>query len=91
MNVVNLYKINRVSGSVKITPNAPSEDAVPTQVRIIAGEGKVITKDGVTLYHCKDENIITGEGSIEDRIEATCEPWYEVDMPEEVDDEDNSI
>ena len=82
-NYKKLYKIIRANGTIKITPNAPSEDAEPVKVRLIASEGKAVTKDGTNLFICVDEPIMAGEGSIEERINATCEPWYEVDEPAE--------
>ena len=78
-----LYKIKRVSGTVRVTVNPPSEDLIPFGVRLIANEGKAITKDGVNLYTVKDEPFVEGEGTIEEKIAATVALWHEVDAPAE--------
>lgn len=86
-NCKELYRIVREDGGVTITPNKPSEDAIPCEVRIIASEGKALTKDGEKLYSCKDIGIENG-------IEKALEPWYEVDAPETWrvrNDEDNLV
>lgn len=86
-NCKELYRIIRKDGGTTITPNKPSEDAIPCGVRIIAGEDKALTMDGEKLYSCKDI-------SIENGIEKALEPWYEVDAPAEWrvrNDEDNPV
>lgn len=81
MKPIKLYKIKRVSGAVKITPNPPSEDAVPFGVRLVADEGKAITEDGIIFYPAKDIYFAEGEEAIEEKIEAIKALWRDVDAP----------
>ena len=83
MECLKLYKIKRVSGAVRVTVNPPSEDLIPFGVRIVAGEGKAITKDGVNFLTVKDEPFVEGEGTIEEKIAVTAALWQEVEAPAE--------
>lgn len=83
MEQLKLYKIKRVSGAVRVTVNPPSEDLIPFGVRLIADEGKAITKDGVNLFTVKDEPFVEGEGTVEEKVAATAALWQEVEAPAE--------
>ena len=70
MKIKQLYTYKRADGGTTVTPNKPEGVAYTTNAyRIIADEGKAVTKDGVNLYACIDTD--------------TTEGWYEVDAPEE--------
>lgn len=68
MRVIPLYRFKRADGGVTDSPKKPSGEYTE-RVRIIAGEKKRITKDGVTLYAVIDADSTEG--------------FYEVDAPEE--------
>ena len=82
MKTKTLYRFEREDGGITHSLEKPS---VPytERIRLIADEGKAITKDGVKLYSCKDEDIIEDEGTIEEMIAATVALWHEVDAPAE--------
>lgn len=73
MEIKNLYKYKRADGGTTISPNKPDCDYT-IMYRIIASEGKVITKDGINVTICADVDSIEG--------------WYEIDAPEIDDDPD---
>lgn len=61
-----LYRYERADGGITISPNKP--DCEYTElVRIIADEGKVVTKDGKDVYCVIDADSADG--------------YYEVDAP----------
>ena len=66
MEYRDIYKFTREDGGVTVSIDKPEGEYVK-MVRIVAGEGKMITKDGVNLCPMTDE--CSGEG------------WYEVDAP----------
>lgn len=68
MKIITLYKYTREDGGITVSPNKP-ECEYTELVRIVADEGKRITKDGENLYTVIDQ--------------ATTNGWYEVDAPEE--------
>lgn len=63
-----LYKYTRDDGGITVSINKP-ECEYTELVRIIAENGKRITKDGENLYIVIDQDTIEG--------------WYEVSAPEE--------
>ena len=69
MQIIKLYKYEREDGGITVSPNKP--DVEYTEMyRLIADEGKVLTKDGENFTPCADVESIDG--------------WYEVDEePEE--------
>jgi hypothetical protein len=73
MYYIPLYKVIRNDGGITITAEKPNEMVEPTQIRVIANDGKRVTTDRVNLYLCRDVDIV---GSIDE----TLEPWYEVDV-----------
>ena len=68
MQTITLYRYNRADGGVTISPVKPDGEYTK-MVRLVADEGKVLTKDGVNFTTCTD--VESAEG------------WYEVDDPEE--------
>lgn len=72
MEIKTLYKYKRAGGGTTISPIKP--DCEYTEMyRIIADEGKVVTKDGINVFSCTDVSSTEG--------------WYEIDAPEEEDNE----
>lgn len=70
MQIITLYKTVRENGGVTVSPIKPEEGTEYTEaVRLIADEGKAVTKDGISLYSCIDTE--------------TAEGWYAVDALEE--------
>lgn len=67
MKIITLYRYAREDGGITVSPIKP--DAEYTElVRLVADEGKSLTKDGETFYGVIDQE--------------TAEGWYEVDTPE---------
>ena len=67
MQTVTLYKYQRADGGTTISPVKP--DCEYTEmVRLVADEGKVLTRDGENFTSCIDTD--------------TAEGWYEVDDPD---------
>jgi hypothetical protein len=75
MQIKNLYKYNRADGGTTISPVKPDCDYIE-MYRIIADEDKVVTKDGINVFSCRDVSSTEG--------------WYEIDAPEEEDNENIS-
>lgn len=68
MQILTLYKYQREGGGVTVSPIKP--DCEYTELfRIIADEGKILTKDFQNLTLCAD--VETPDG------------WYELDAPVE--------
>ena len=68
MQTITLYKFKRADGGTTVSPTKPNCEYTEMH-RLIADEGKALTKDGVDLYPCVDTETVDG--------------WYEVDAPEE--------
>ena len=68
MEIIKLYKFIRPEGGVTVSPIMP-EGEYTEMVRLVAGEGKLLTKDGESLTSCVDTE--------------TSEGWYEVEEPKE--------
>jgi hypothetical protein len=68
MQIIKLYKYIRENGGVTVSPNKP-ECEYTEKMRLIADEGKMLTKDGENLHRVID--VDSSEG------------WYEVDAQEE--------
>ena len=68
MQIINLYKYERVGGGVTVSPVKPENTEYTEMYRLVADEGKVLTKDGVNLTACADVESI--------------DSWYEVDNPD---------
>ena len=67
MIIKNLYKYIREDGGVTVSPIEPNCEYT-LMYRIIADEGKLITKDDITTTYCTDVESANG--------------WYEIDDPE---------
>ena len=66
-----LYRYIRDDGGITISPIEPIDKEYDTLSRLIADEGKTLTKNGEDLTFCVDvENYEIAN-------------WYEVDAPEE--------
>lgn len=68
MQIITLYKYNRADGGVTVSPVKP-EGEYTEMYRLVADEGKALTKDGENLTTCVDADSTEG--------------WYEVDEPNE--------
>lgn len=68
MQTIILYKFKRADGGTTVSTSKPDGDYTE-MYRLVADEGKALTKDGVDLYPCVDTDTVDG--------------WYEVDAPEE--------
>ena len=67
MQIITLYRYERDGGGTTVSPVKP--DCEYTEmVRLVADEGKALTKDGVNTTTCVDTDTADG--------------WYEVDAPE---------
>lgn len=72
MTTKTLYRFTREDGGTTVSPIKP--DCEYTElVRLIADEGKVLTQDGEKLFCAIDVDFTDG--------------WYEVDAPEEDENE----
>ena len=71
MQIINLYKYHRADGGVTVSPIKP-EGEYTEMYRLVADEGKVLTKDNENFTSCVDTESVDG--------------WYEVDDPEETDE-----
>lgn len=70
MKTVKLYKYTRDDGGTTVSPNKPNCECTE-MYRLIADEGKALTKDGVETTTCVDVESSDG--------------WYEVDyVPVEI-------
>lgn len=69
MQVKTLYKTVRTDGGVTVSPDKPESGDYTELLRLIADEGKLLTKDGEATCPCVDTQSADG--------------WYEVDAPEE--------
>ena len=68
MTIKTLYRYEREEGKITVSTDKPDTEYTELY-RIIADEGKAVTKNGVDLYPVVD-------------VEST-DGWYEVDAPEE--------
>lgn len=72
MQTITLYRYTREDGGITTSPVKPDCEYTE-KYRLIADEGKVLTQDGADLYACTDVASVDG--------------WYEVDAPEEENEE----
>ena len=65
-----LYRIHRSDGGVTVSINPPIDNKEKTETlfRLIADDGKLLTKDGINTTPCIDVDVTDG--------------WYEIDDPE---------
>ena len=76
MTVKTLYRYEREGGGITVSPQKP-ECEFTELVRLIADAGKMVTQDGKNT--CLVIDVETADG------------WYEVDAPEEDENEDNTV
>lgn len=67
MEVKELYRYRRADGGITVSPNKP-EGEYTIAYRLIADEGKVLTKNGKDLYEVID-------------VDTTAD-WYEIEVSE---------
>ncbi len=67
MQTKTVYKFKRADGGTSVSPCKP-ETEYTERVRIIADEGKAVTKDGVNLFFVIDDDSADG--------------YFEIDAPE---------
>jgi hypothetical protein len=67
MQIINLYKYTREDGGTTVSPIKPNTEYTE-MYRLVADDGKVLTKDGENFTTCIDTDTADG--------------WYEVDDPE---------
>ncbi len=72
MRIVPLYRFKRPNGGITVSPIKPDCEYTE-KVRLIADEGKALTKDGENLTPCVDTD--------------TAEGWTEIDDPNYVPEE----
>ena len=68
MKYIPLYRYERPDGGITVSPIKPEDTEFTEEVRLVADEGKLLTKDGVNTTPCVD--VESDEG------------WYEVEEPE---------
>ena len=68
MQIMTLYKTIRDGGGVTVSPNKPEKEEYTELLRLIADEGKLLTRNGTDACPCIDTD--------------TAEGWYEVDESE---------
>lgn len=67
MELIKLYRYTRPDGGVSVSPIMPGVEYTEL-VRIVADEGKLLTRDGENFTGCIDSDSVDG--------------WYEVAGPE---------
>ena len=67
MQIIPLYRYIRENGGITVSPNKPDTEYTE-RVRLVADDGKVLTKDGESFTTCIDTDTADG--------------WYEVDAHE---------
>lgn len=72
MVVKELYRFTREDGGTTVSPNKP-ECEYTTLYRLIADEGKAVTKDGENLFSCLDVDSVDGWNEVDAPIEETKE------------------
>lgn len=65
MIIKTMYRYEREEGKVTVSFAQPTDKPFTEVYRLIAEEGKVITKDGVDVFECKDVHDYTGYYEIE--------------------------
>lgn len=75
MEQIVLYRYKRENGGVTISPEKPVGTEYDTAIRLVAGEGMLLTNGEKTAY-CTDVEDITG--------------WYEIIAPTPTDEGDDA-
>ena len=84
MQIITLYKYTRADGGTTVSPVKPECEHTEL-VRLVADEGKVLTKDGENFTSCIDTD--TADGWYE--VEAETDEATETDKPIEREGGDN--
>lgn len=66
MTTITLYKYKRPDGGITVSPKEP-ECEYTLMYRLVADEGKLLTKDDTNATPCVDVESVEG--------------WYEIDEP----------
>lgn len=66
MQVITLYVFNREDGGVTVSPVKPETNDYTETTRIVAEEGKLLTKDNINFYSCLDTDDLDGWYEVED-------------------------
>ena len=66
MQVITVYRYERAPGKVTISPVKPQDKDSTELKRIIADDGKLLTKDGVTFYESIHSESAEGFYEVED-------------------------
>jgi hypothetical protein len=72
MEIVNLYRYERDGGGITVSPIQPETDCT-VMYRLIADEGKVLTKDGQNFTVCVDVEEIDGWREVQDKTDQALE------------------
>lgn len=59
MTVITLYRYERADGGITVSPNKPDCEYTE-RYRLIADEGKYVTKNGIDLYSAIDTDSVDG-------------------------------
>lgn len=59
MQIIKLYRYEREGGGVSVSPVKPNVEYTE-MVRMVADEGKVLTRDGKTFAFCVDAHTTDG-------------------------------
>lgn len=66
MQVITLYVFNREDGGVTVSPVKPETNDYTESARIVAEEGKLLTKDNINFYPCLDTDDLDSWYEVED-------------------------
>jgi hypothetical protein len=75
MQIIQLYRYEREGGGVTVSPNEP-DLPYTTLYRLIADEGKVLTKDGQSFTVCADVEDAEGWHEVQDETMNATEDDY---------------
>lgn len=65
MTIKPLYRFTRPDSGTTVSPIKPTEGEYTELYRIVAGEGKVVTKDGVHRFSVIDTDSAEGWSEVE--------------------------
>ena len=69
MTIKTLYRYSREDGGVSVSPVKPDCEYIE-MYRIIADEGKALTKDGVNVVSCADVETVDGWCEVAEAIDV---------------------
>ena len=88
MEIVNLYRYERDGGGITVSPIQPEVDYA-VMYRLIADEGKVLTKDGQSFTVCADVEEIDGWREVQDETDQAIENIWNVHGARSILDDDH--